>query len=738
MSDPTVAGRKALLALALAAGQLCCAPSAKPISRSLPVITGSVDEAQLVKLSGNVRPEALNPAYDLGRVDDSFVAEHMLLQLQRAPQVEQAFEQLIERQTKPGSPDFHNWLTPAQIGEQFGPADEDVDQVAHWLTSHGLQLNNISPARNVIDFSGTAAQLRETFHTELHALNVKGERHVANVSDPQIPAALAPVIVGVMSMHDFRPQSHVARRSHPDYNAGSGLNLVVPEDLATIYNLNPLFDAGVTGEGVTLAVLEDTDVFSPPVDAGPGVTPTDDWNTFRRTFGLSGYTAGTFTQIHPPPASGPNNCLPPGVDTSGAASEAILDAEWASASAPAATIELVACANTMTFGVMIALQNVVNSNATPPSVVSISYGGCEAGNGAADNAGVKAIYQQATAEGISIFVSTGDSGAAGCDSGGENAATGGIAVSGLSSTPYNVAVGGTDFADTYQRKTSTYWAAQNTANFGSALSYIPEIPWNGSCASELLTSYHSFQSPVGTTGYCNSGGGKQLEIGAGGGGQSGCATGVPDIAGVVSGGCLGYAKPAWQSVLGNPNDGVRDVPDVALFASSGDWNHYLVYCDSENPQQNCSGAPSTWPGAGGTSFASPIMAGIQALVDQKWGGRQGNPNPIYYQIAAAEYGTTGNSGCNATNGNAIDPSCSFNDVTLGDIDVACTGPFSCYMPGGTEGALSTSLEGYAPAFSAHTGWDFATGIGSVNAANLVNNTAWGDGQTNLSWTPPHP
>jgi subtilase family serine protease len=215
-------------------------------------------------------------------------------------------------------------------------------------------------------------------------------------------------------MKRARPQYTFASRGHT-YEA------VTPGDLATIYNLNPLFAAGTTGVGQTIAVIEDTDLYS-----------SSDWHTFRSTFGLSKYTAGTLTTIHPAPATGANSCLAPGV-VAGDDGEAILDAEWASAAAPDAAIVLAACASTRaTFGGLIALQNLVNSK-TPPSIVRISYGMCEAGGGASVNAAFNAIYQQAVAEGVSVFVAAGDEGAASCDAG-EKGATHGIGVSSFAST----------------------------------------------------------------------------------------------------------------------------------------------------------------------------------------------------------------------------------------------------------------------------------------------------------------
>jgi len=211
-------------------------------------------------------------------------------------------------------------------------------------------------------------------------------------------------------------------------------------------------------------------------------------------------------------------------------------------------------------------------------------------------------------------------------------------------------------------------------------------------------------------------------VGGGSGGPSGCATGSPSKSGVVSGTCKGYAKPSWQSLIGNPADGVRDIPDVSLFAANGVWGHYYVFCDSDTRDEGgavCTGAPSGWSGAGGTSFASPIWAAFQSLVNQHIGAKQGNPNPVLYSLAKAEYGTSGSTTCNSSNGNTVGSSCIFYDVTQGDMDVNCTGTNNCYRPSGTNGVLSTSNTSYSKAYGTGTGWDFATGIGSVNVYNLV-------------------
>jgi subtilase family serine protease len=686
-----------------------------------PQITELVDNSRLHRLSGNTRPEA-SAQNDLGAVPDDFAMEHMQLQLQRPAAQEQALQQFINQLHNPKSQNFHKWMTAEQFGQTYGATDQDVNTITSWLQSQGFTVNSVYPSRMVIDFSGSAGHVRQSLHTEIHYLSANGARHIANMSDPQIPAALAPVVAGVVSLHDFTP--HSMKKSRPLYtytSQGSPVQAVTPSDLATIYNLTPLFNNGNTGAGQTIAVIEDSNLYN-----------SADFDTFRSTFGLSQYSSGSLTTLHPAPASGVTNCQNPG-SSNGDDGEATLDAEWASAAAPGAAIVLASCANTRTtFGGLIALQNLIGAS-TPPTVISVSYGQCEAENGAASNAAFSSVFQQAVAEGISVFVAAGDEGAASCDAG-ASGATHGIGVSGWASTPYNVAVGGTDFADSYGGTNNTYWSSTNSATFGSALSYIPEIPWDDSCASGLLASALSFSATYGADGLCSSSAARQyglVQVAAGSGGPSGCAIGIPNITGIVGGTCQGYAKPSWQSGLaGIPGDGVRDIPDVSLFSGTGVWGHYYVMCwsDSRNGGAPCTGDPSGWAGAGGTSFASPIMAGIQALVNQSTGSAQGNPNYVYYQLAATAT-------CNSSSGDSGASGCVFHNVTLGDIDVNCGGTQNCFGETAStgfgrrgsgqsvaNGALSSSNQSYAPAFATATGWNFANGIGSVNAFNLVN--AW--------------
>lgn len=658
-------------------------------------------------LAGNTHPQA-NSANDRGRVADDFQIEHMWLQLKRSPEQQAALDRYTEELSDPNSPNYHKWLTARELGEQFGASEQDIETISNWLRSHGLVVNGVQTNRILVDVSGTAKQVSEAFHTEIHHLSVNGEAHFANMGDPQIPAALEPALAGVVKMNDFMPHAlHTGAQVHapndrgisPNYTFNGGqFYFVAPQDLETIYNLTPLYTAGYSGKGQTIVVFEDSDVYT-----------SADWTQFRKMFGLAKpYVYGTFTQEHPMSTTTP--CVDPGF--TGDDIEAIIDAQWASAAAPNANIILAACANTTNFGGFIAMENMLNASATPPAIMSISYGGAEAEQGTAENAFINALYEQAVAEGVSVFVSSGDSGAdANVVDRQNNIATTGISANGLGSTPYNVAVGGTDYEDTFLGENSTYWNSTNTNVFGSAKSYIPEIPWNQSCGSVLIAEAVGFSTTYGPNGFCASSFAKNngfLNVVA--------ASGAPSAI---------YSKPVWQSILGNPSDGARDLPDVSLFAAAAPWSHALVLCYS----QPIGSPPASYPCAqgyffddGGTSFAAPTMAGIQSLVNQKTGTRWGNPNPIYYSLGSAEYGASGSSSCNSLRGNAVASTCIFYDVTQGDMDVYCKGGTpNCFTGGATNGVLSVSTTSYEPAYPATTGWDFATGIGTVNAFNLVMN-----------------
>ena len=718
------------LALAASSFFLGSAAHGQTASAATPLVTAPVDVTRTVSLPGSVRHEA-TAANDRGAVSASMPMQHILLELKRPADREAALESLLEAQHQPGNPSFHQWLTPEELGAKYGPNPTDIAAVTGWLKAQGLTVNGVSKSGLTVDFSGTADKVNAAFRTEIHNLSVHGAAHIANMHEVQIPAALASAVVGVTSLNDFRPHpankgiaagridaaskavvpAAVKTGASPAFTINADYQAVVPDDLHTIYNFEPVYAQNITGKGQEVVVIEDTDVYS-----------VKDWDVFRTTFGLAKYTKGSFSQIHP------GGCTDPGV-LIGNDGEAILDAEYSSAAAPNAAIVLASCADTeTTFGGLIALDSLIDLP-RPPAIVSISYGECEAALGPAGNAAFSYAYQQAESEGVSVFVSSGDEGAASCDAD-EPYAEFGIAVSGFASTPYNVAVGGTDFGDTYQGTNSQYWKAKNNATYGSAKSYIPEIPWNDSCASTLITNTEGYNVPYGTNGFCNSTIGEEYFIttAAGSGGPSGCAYGVSlaltEYAPAVSGTCAGYKKPNYQAATyGNPTDGVRDLPDVSLFAANGVFGHYYIFCYSDPAPgaggAPCTGNPANWSGAGGTSFASPIVAGVQALVNQYTGEPEGNPNYVYYALAKQEYRQTGDNSCNSTLGNGTSSSCIFYDVTLGDNDVDCVGTFNCYLPSGTFGVLSVSSKKYEKAYNSYEGWDFATGIGTLNVANLV-------------------
>ncbi len=801
-----------LYAAGVSACALVCGAALPATAYAAPMITSAVNDANRVVVPGNIRPE-VSRSSDLGRLPDSTVFDHIYLQLQRSPDREAALEAYLDTVNTKGAPNYHQWLKPDEFDRTYGPDPRDRAVIEAWLNQHGIKVNAYT-VNMVLDVTATAGQLKSAFGVDMHTIRGRdGMVHYANINEYSVPAALRPALLGPASLSNFMPHPMMRRMVKPvptkqsNYTIGDGYELVVPGDLATIYNFNPLYKAGISGTGQTIGVVEDIDMYT-----------TEDWSAFRKVLGLSReFPKATLTVVHPAGTGTTYTCTDPG-HASSADSEATIDTEWASAAAPNAAIELISCADTSLFGGFVAMQNLL-TNGTAPKILSLSYGEAETEDGATLNATINTLYQALATAGVSLFVSSGDALSNTVDRG-STYAVHGITVSGWSSTVYNTSVGGTDFADTYEGTVNNYWSSTNGPNFASALSYIPEIPWNNTCASQLFyqTLYNdgtvtwadwtgsisgttltvtavadgvvydgltlvgkgiaagttitsdntgtaggvgtytvsksqtvakeamsgtTTQSADTATAACNT---LYLadtgydEPAGGAGGPSNCATGAPSSRYVASGTCKGYAKPSWQSVYGNPADSVRDQPDVALFASNGFWGHYYPFCYSD-PTSGYGGAkcvdnPSAWSGAGGTSFASPIMAGIQALVDQKNGTSYGNVAPLLYTIGKAEYGSAGNSSCNAEATGGPASTCVFQDSTLGDISSACGEDgrtfYNCdIMTGDTYGigVNSTSNTTLAPsptvgAYGTTSGWDFATGLGSPNAYNLVNSPLW--------------
>jgi pseudomonalisin len=566
-------------------------------------ITTFIDDEQRIVLSGNRHPLAI-AQYDAGAVSPTYRMDGMVLTLLPDAAQQDALEQLLDAQHNPESPYFHQWLTPEQYGERFGVSESDAAQVTAWLQAHGMEVAEVTPGLGSVVFSGSAEQVESAFHTQIHTYKIGNEVHHANANDPEIPAAFAGVVGGVVSLHDFRsaPMNNGARIPIPDFTSG-GTYYLAPADFATIYDLTPLYQQSINGSGQSVAIVARSNI------------NIADVRQFRTSFGL--------------PANDPQiivNGADPGILGSGEETEADLDVEWSGAVARNAAIKFVVSKSTNSSdGVYLSAQYIVGHNLAP--VMSMSFSLCEAALGSSGNSFINSLWQQAAAQGITVFVSSGDSGAAGCDSASASRATQGRAVNGLCSTPYSVCVGGTEFNDT--SNPSLYWSRTNASGTqSSAVSYIPEVAWNESSAGGLWAT---------------------------GGGMSAI-----------------YAKPSWQTGSGVPADGKRDVPDVSLTSAGHDG--YLIY-------QN--GGLYV---VGGTSPAAPSFAGAMALVVQNSAARQGNANTAFYSLATRQ----------RAGGASV-----FHDITSGNNSV----------PGQTG-------------FAATTGYDQATGLGSIDGLVLVSH--WSD------------
>ncbi len=670
---------------------------------SPPRISDVVDNGRRVALKGNVHPLARHE-FDRGVEPDSLRMEHMFLVLTKSPEQGIALRKLLAQQQDKSSPKHHQWLTPEQFGERFGLSDSDLEIVDAWLTSQGFRVNRNSASHTLIDFSGDAGLVHAAFHTEIRRFVVNGEEHWANSSDPQIPAALSSVVAGVVGLNNFytRPmhrvggvfsRSKTTGRVEPLFTFGSGLCLgstggvcfaVGPTDFATIYNVLPLWNAGIDGTGQTIAVV------------GRSNVNLQDIRDFRSLFGLPPRDP---TVINPPGNSDPG---PTGDSDE---TEADLDVEWSGAVAKNASINLVTAASSATDGALISAMYVVDTNLVP--VMSVSFGECELFLGSSGNQFFNGLWQQAAAQGMTVLVAAGDSGSAACDPSGSEAAFG-LAVSGIASTPFNTAVGGTDFDD-FENQAKFWSANNNSTTQASAKGYIPEVPWNDSCTNPELFSLFGSASAEAN---CNNAAAQFLflAVSGGGGGVSNCTS----SAGPDPSTCFGgYAKPPYQLGLGS-NDGKRDLPDLSLFAATGlvSASFYIICQADQTPNDSCNlDSPFTnFIGIGGTSAASPTFAGIMALVNQKKGSIQGNANPVLYSLAAQQ----SESACNSSLGPAS--TCIFNDVTSGTNAMPCVNPSpDCNVSNPAD------LVGILSGFNATAGYDLATGLGSVNATNLVNN-----------------
>ncbi|MGD0801205.1 MAG: choice-of-anchor D domain-containing protein [Terracidiphilus sp.] len=716
-------------------------------------ILNRVDESNLTTIHGSTHP-AVRTAQDKGRLSPSVVMGDLILVLNRSESQQTALNALNEAQYDPSSPQYHHWLTPQEFGAAYGVSQIDLDAISSWLQYHGFIIQEIPPSHTSIRFSGTVAQVEETFHTQMHAIESGGQTHIANISEIQIPAALTPVVVGVKALHNFFPkaQHHTAAmlsrdlsggwtqsrtqtseqasaqangvsglpdaqssassaipsaiaNARPDY-ADGGYQLLVPYDMATIYNYKSLWAAAtpITGTGQTIAL------------AGTSNILLSDVATFRAATGLP---AKVPTVIITNTDPGTTALLDDRFENT-------LDVEWSGAAAPGANIVLVTSSQTsQTTDALYASESYIINNSVA-KIMSVSYGECELGMGTAGNTEYLNLWNQAYTQGIAVFVSSGDSMAAVCDDGDYNPSTDyaaefGLTVSGMTSTPYNVSVGGTDF-----NSTSANWSSVNSStNMSNAIGYIPEIPWNDTLTNpialgDLNQEFGVNDSAEGMANYLlknygiSNGTYQGLIPPVGGsGGVSNCTVSSNGNPATCTG---GYPKPAWQTgVTGILSSDKRAVPDISFFASNGFMGVAYLICDTQPPGYStpiiCSYPANALDMAvGGTSVSSPVMAGVMALINQKAGSSQGNPNTVLYGLAAKQ--TYAN--CSAETG-TVSSACYFNDIDTSTIASPCfVGSVNC-----TAQTAGDAL-GILPGYAATVGYDKATGLGSLNVANVVN------------------
>jgi uncharacterized protein (TIGR03437 family) len=405
-------------------------------------INKQINNNDRLTLRGDIHPKA-RAEYDQGRVSPAMQLSFAALTLGPSEAQRADLERLLADQQTPGSPNYHRWLTPEEFGQRFGPSDSDVAQVTAWLQNQGVTVSYVARGRGWIAFDATAAEAESAFRTEIHNYLVNGELHFANATDPSIPSALAGVVTGVR-LHDFRPHARPIRNSIPDYTSStSGNHYVAPGDLATIYDISPLYNAGIDGTGQKIAI------------AGQSNITISNVNQFRSRFGLS----PNEPQLTLVPGS-----RNPGI-VSGDSDESYLDIEWTGAVARNAQIIYVYSTD-----VYVSEQYIVDQNLAP--VLSESYGLCEPETFRSDATAMRTLAQQANAQGMTWFGPSGDSGAADCN----NSQNPGLAVDIPASIPEVTGVGGTQF----QEDNNGYWNATSDANGASARSYIPEAAWNDS------------------------------------------------------------------------------------------------------------------------------------------------------------------------------------------------------------------------------------------------------------------
>jgi len=590
-----------------------------------------------------------NAANSIGAVPADASLNQFTLVLTRSAAQEQAFEQLLADQQNPASRDYHHWLTPNEIGERFGVSAADLVAIEGWLQSQGLHVNWISASRTFVGFGGSAADVGRSFSAELRYYNVNGAQRMSVAADPAIPQALGPVIGAVRGLYaiDEQPavRTTVEQAPAPELTSSGGSHFVVPKDFATIYDI----PAAYTGAGVTIGIVSWSR------------TNFADFDNFRLKTNTSfpnpiEIVPTSFGGVDPGPAyTTPQSCI----SCLTGQMEATLDVERAGSTAEGANILLMVSAPSgRRDGIGADAQYLVNTSPVPAQIVNISFGACESSAGPSGVAYWNALFRQAAAEGISVFVSSGDSGASGCDAAFSKppASPAPNSPNYICSSQYATCLGGTQFNDT--SSPSTYWNSSNSAGFASASSYIPEGAWNESTTNSVA--------------------------GSGGGVSSVIAT------------------PSWQTGTGVPTERAgRYTPDIS-FTSAGHDGYFGCLAAIGG---SCTGSPVSFVAFAGTSAATPGMAGIAALLDQKLGSAQGNLNPTIYALAASDPAAFHDTTV-ATSGVA---DCNVNTVSICNNSVASP----------------TSLSGGQAGYLLGIGYDEVTGLGSLDVTAFLNNYSMG-------------
>ncbi len=709
-----------LIVLSIAVLSLGASAQAVPQDR----IVQLVDDSVLTKLKGNVHPLA-RAEYDLGPAPTSLPMNHMELLLQRSPAQEAALEAFLTSVQVQGSPNYHKWLTPQEFGKLYGPTDSDVQKLTAWLEGQGFTVNRVSNGRTAIDFSGSAGQVQSAFHTSIDLYQANGVSFRANTSDPSIPSALAPVVLGIAHLNNVPIKPTYARGTAAKYD--NTQHRFTPVTGAT--GVTPLYTVGDSANGFNLFVVpaDAATIYDTPNSLNSKFTGTASYTGTGVTIGIAGQSAidptlvQNYRNLFVGDTKAPVISNLDGVgDSPGDDGESYLDLEISGGLAPGATIHFYteSAANN---GVIGAAEHAIDVDNTV-DILSLSYGSCELFLTNTENAELNSDWQQAAAQGITVVVSTGDTGSVACDAfdaQGTQSAEGPLSVSGFASTPYNIAVGGTDFnvfytplgSNNFSKYVSTSSPGTAANFYRTALGYIPEARCNDSPYPNLgVNDNEPISIAVGNPQADN--------ISAGSGGPSSCATNSTTA--MTVGTCTaGYPKPTWQTGTGVPNDQVRDIPDVSLLAGNGVYGALWTVCDGSTTGNDSAGNTGTancvltstgdfyTDGVGGTSASTPAFAGMMALVVQKTGQRQGQAAPILYGLFKSS------------------PSV-FHDVTVGNNSVGCT------QTGSTVATCVANSTGFffESGYNTFTGYDLATGLGSVDATLMVNN--WTSASGSLS------